>query len=521
MRPQGLRSRLTLFVAVILTAGSISVLPAKAGASTIVVDNTSFEEKIDDATWSNPDSNVVVEKNMLVFPKESTVETRLITKSAARFSSMENELVNVKTTLCLENLPDNGKFILALGLSSIEATSGENGNLEIQFINEGGVKASVISYGEEGEQSVVADVNIGSMNKDMAVEVSVLKEGSMTLKAGGRVVGKGKISVSGEGRVGFLQTGGCQAKIKDVRIVSYRYDTPENSDIVEDFESGSMNLNLLTSRMTAFPSVYLPCYAKVEEYNGNKVFRCNNSGETYIGTLYEYSNFELSFDIPYLQTLSEWNENGEALKQISGDLIIGWGYQTPKPENAADYMLSEQSVTFRPETKIIPQGYTDKTLIPETHQFFSAGSDKGVSVKVSVIDTDVKVFLKWIDETEWTQVLNYQTGTKTPLGYIQIWMLTPGNLAIDNLKILNKDTEPQLVNVDTKYEYLNKADDYEYQQVEDVYKNLGKEEKTFNAYLLIPAAAGVCVIAMGTYWGVTTWKSKRKGVKSDVQKKTP
>lgn len=520
MKSHRLRNGLLLFALITLTAGNINVLPAKAGASTIVVDQTSFQDKLDDSVWSNPDNNVAVENNTLVFPRESTVETRLITKSAARFSSVEDELVNVKATLTLHHLPDNGKFILALGLSSIEAFTGESGNLEVQFTKVDGVKASVVAYGEDGEQVVIAGKNVGSMNHNLAVEVSVLKEGSMTLKINGRVIGKESIPVSGEGRVGFLQTGECQAKIQDVRIVSYRYDNPENCDIEEDFESGSMNLNLLTSKMTAFPSVYLPCYAKIEEYNGNHVFMCNNSGETYIGTLYEYSNFELSFDIPYIQTLSDWNEQGEAIKPISGDLVIGWGYQTPKPESAADYMLSEQSITFRSETKVIPQGYADKTMIAETHPFFTAGCSRDVSVKVSVIDTNVTLFLKWTDESEWTEVMNYQMGTKTPLGYIQIWMLTPGNVAIDNLKIVNKDENPQLTDVDTKYEYLDKADDYVYQQEEDVYHDYTDEKKTFNQYLLIPVVAGICALSLGAYLGIITWKSKRKEVVMNERKKT-
>lgn len=518
MKRRGLLSRLAVFFAVVLTVGSVGTLPAKAGASTIVVDDSSFAEKLDDGTWSNPDSNVSVENKMLVFPESSTSETRLITKSPARASEMEDELVNAKATIRIETLPNGQKFVLALGLSSIEAISGESGNVEVQFTNNGGIKAKVVAYGDSGEEEIISNISVGKLKQDIKIEVSISKTGALILKTGGSVAGKGQLPVSGEGRVGFLQTGSCAVKIKDVTIMSYQYDTPENSDLFEDFESGSMNLNLLTSKMTIFPSIYRPCYAKVMEYDDNQVFMCSNSGETYIGTLYKYSNFELSFDIPYIQALPVWTEEGEAIKLTSGELFVGWGFSEPNPLSPADYMQAEQGISFREGTQIVPDGYSELAVSPEKYPFFSPGYEGGVSIKISVIDTEVVVYVKWIEETNWTEVLRYHTGTKTFLGYIQLWMLTPANIAIDNLKIVNKDANPKQVTVDAQYEYLEILEDYKYEKSEDVYKDLVVREEETNWYLLIPVTAGVCMIVFGMVFGITELKRRKKGDGSNEKK---
>lgn len=517
MRRRGLLSRLAvLCITIVLVAGN-SVIPAKAGASTIVVDNSSFVDEVNNSVWSNPDGNVTVENSMLVFPKNSTSATRLITKTAARASEMNEELLNVTATIRLETLPSGEKFILALGLSSIEAMAGASGNVEIQFANNGGVKASVVAFGTEGEQQVISAVSLGQLNQDINVQVSVTKDGQLRFMTGNRVLGKVKLPVSGEGRVGFLQTGNCAAKVKDLKVVSYRYDTPENSDISEDFESKSMNVNLLTSMMTMRPSIYRPCYAAIQEYEGNQVFMCNNSGETYIGTLYKYSNFEMSFDVPYLQTLAEWNKNGEAIKPICGEFLVGWGYSSPNPTGAAEYMTAEQSVSFRSGSQVVPRGYEDKTVVSEKYPFFTPGEERGVSIKVSVVDTEVVVYMKWIEETIWTEVLRYHTGTLTSLGYIQLWVLTPGNIAIDNLKIVNKDANPKLLTVDAKYDNLDKVEDYQYKKAEYIYKDLAVKEETFNWYSLIPIVAGVCVVAFGTTWGITAIMRRKKGGSHDEE----
>ena len=112
-------------------------------------------------------------------------------------------------------------------------------------------------------------------------------------------------------------------------------------------------------------------------------------------------------------------------------------------------------------------------------------------------------------------LLRYHTGTLTSLGYVQLWVLTPGNIAIDNLKIANKDANPNLVTVDTKYEFLDKVEDYQYEKAKNIYKDFVVKEETFNWYRLIPFVAGACVAALGITWGTTAIIQRKKGGSHD------
>lgn len=505
---------LTVFFATV----SLCTTPVHAGTSKIVVDEQTYTEKIDLATWSNPDSKVVVENNKLLFPSDSTSDTRLITKSSARESDMHDVLVEGSANLNLQVMPENEKFIFAFALSSIEGLPGDSGNIEVQFTNENGVKVAVVEQSEDGEKAVIAKTSCGKLGSTINVVVTIMKEGTLTLKINNKVLGKGQLTVSGEGRVGFLQTGSCAVQITNVNIVSYRYDTPENSDIFEDFESGSMNINQLTSYMNGFHIDYAPSYARVEELDGNKVFMCKNTGEVYLGTMHQYSNFEISFDVPYLQRIAERNEKGEITTPTSVNFLIAWGSTEKDPKTTSGYEAAEQKMVFYPGGTISPLNYGDTyTVNPEAYPFFSPSCEKGFSIKMSVIDTVSTVYIKWIDETEWTKILECQLDTKTPLGYVQLWLLSPSNIAIDNFSVVNKDKNPQLIDVEAKYSYMQTAEDYQYVKEENVYKNFSEDNEKFNWYLLIPITVGVCAIILGAEVGLLALKKKRKGGKNNAE----
>lgn len=518
MRKRKVLKRGAALLAAVLAVGSFGTLPAHAGVSNIVVESSSYEEKIDLATWSNPDSKILVENKNLVFPEDSTSDTRLITKTAARVSAMHDVLVEAKATLNFKALPENETFILGLGLSSIEALPGDSGNVEVQFTNQNGIKVAVIENGEDGTKEIVPSVSCGKINSNIQVAVTITKDGTLTLKIGGKDVGKSQISGDGEGRVGFMQTGSCAVKISDTKIISYRYDTPENCDVYEDFEKGSMNVNLLTSYMIDFSAQYAPAYAKIEELDGNQVLMCKNTGDVYLGTLYQYSNFEISFDIPYLQRMAEKNEEGDITTPVSANFLIAWGSTESDPQFTEGYSAAEQKMVFYPSSLIAPLHYEDRyTVSSEAYQFFAPDCDKGFSIKMTVIDTVTTVYMKWIDETKWTEVLECQLDTNTPLGYVQLWLLSPSNIAIDNFRVVNKDKDANLIEVEPEYAYMKTAEDYKYVKEENVYKDFTKETDGFNWYLLIPITAGVGVVLLGIETVILTLNKRKKGGKQNVE----
>ena len=321
----------TLLFATIFLAGSIQVLPVKAGASDIVIDKDSFATELNSAVWNDRDGDVEVERGVLIFTEESTDTTSLVTKTNAKVSEKHDELITVDVTMQLTKLPEKGKFVLALGLPSIESALGDDGNIEIAFENNGRLQVDVVAY-EDGEEVVLSEPKAcGSIGSNIKVKAVISNKGVLTLMVNGKEACQKELPFSGEGRVGFLQTGSCAAKISDLRIVSHKYDTPENTNIFEDFEDGYMNTNVLTHNVFIRNAKYAPSRCFVDEVDGNKVFRFQNAGDFYFGTLYEYSNFQLTFDVIDMQREDILDEVGNIITPRNPHVCVAYGSE------AADY----------------------------------------------------------------------------------------------------------------------------------------------------------------------------------------
>ena len=139
---------------------------------------------------------------------------------------------------------------------------------------------------------------------------------------------------------------------------------------------------------------------------------------------------------------------------------------------------------------------------------FDGPDDKGISIKVCAIDGQVYIYMKWMEETEWTQVLTYPFDT--PTGTISIWT-SNGDYAIDNLKIVNKDSQPQLINVDYKSSVLKNTGDWDYEPMEKTYaeKTDVKEEPSVWS-VVIPIVGGICIIELGVLMTIVVIKNKKK-----------
>ena len=123
----------------VLLAGVQGTLGVEAGSSDVVLDKSSFEEKIDFSRWNNTDENVTSENGMLLFSEESNSATGLIAKTIAKNTGYHENIVSMKSVMDLSKVPDGQSFVLGFGLSSVEATIGEAGNVEVHFRNDGGI----------------------------------------------------------------------------------------------------------------------------------------------------------------------------------------------------------------------------------------------------------------------------------------------------------------------------------------------------------------------------------------------
>lgn len=499
----------------VLLAGAQGVMQVEAGSSDVVLDKSSFEEKLDLASWNNTDENVTSENGMLVFSKESNSATGLIAKTIARNTGYHKNIVSMKSVMDLTNVPKGKSFIMALGLSSIEATTGEAGNVEVHFKNDGGLKVSVVEYDDDGNENVLlSPVKVGSSNS-VTAEVVITAKQRMVLKVNGAQLCDEKLTVDGEGRVGFLQTGGCAVSVKDVEIVSHKYDRPENTNISEDFEQGTINVNTLTAKMVTLMRDYTPFGMRVTEVDGNYVMQIQNAAATYLGTLHKYSNFEITFDVKDLVRKAEIDEEGNITWPKSEVFGVSFGDEAPDYTEHG-YLTSVDMVVFNAGSNVYSLNHGDLEVATEKgYNFYDEDCERDFTVRVSVIDGVVTTSMKWVDETEFTEILSYRVSRENPLGYVHIWTSGQYNtMNIDNLTIVNKDQDPNLIEVDYQSALWEKPEDFQYEKITAVYREDATdttENAEFNVYWMIPIVAGLCVVCFVGVMLITNKKGKKEG----------
>ena len=498
---------IAISLATLVVGCCTNVLPVSAGLLTNVTDKSSINNEISSAFWNNAMDDVYAEEGVIVFPDSSTEETKLITRGMAQPAEGVENLLVANANLRFQKLPAGQKFVLAFGLDSIEASIGETGNLEVAFENQGGLKVSVTAYPEEGEAVQLLKAKSAGNLSNANIKVVISTDQKLTLHVGGRQIYKGEIPVAAHGRIGFLQTGSCAVKVEDININTYKYERPENCDIYEDFDKGEFNANLLTSVMAhSGKNTETPPILGVDEMNGNHVFRYRYVSTGYIGTMYDYSNFEMSFDVPYLRRNVELDNEGTPVEEISNDLIVSFGLTGNTFKNDAWTGAPEYLLFTRRNMVISHSG--QGVFVGDKYPIFDGADDKGFSIKICVIDGQVMVYMKWIEETEWTRVLDYPF--TTPTGTISIWT-AGGDYAIDNLKIVNKDSLPNLVSVDYKSNVLEDTGDWNYEPMEKIYAEKEVvEEESFSWYLLIPIVGGICILELGILLVIVVMKDKKK-----------
>ena len=496
-----------MLLSAILITGTFSVLQVSAGTSESVLDASTIQNDLDEALWNNPTGEVIAKNGAVLFPANSTNEARLITRRSANLNEGLETLVGVKANLQFKKLPKGKKFVVAFGLGNAESMLGEPGNIEIAFEKKGSLTATVTAYTKDGEaERILAETGCGSAS-GATVDAQISTDKKLKLLVNGKVLCNTTIPEDGEGRVGFLQTGSCQVTISDVEIHLYKYDAPENCNISEDFESGTYNANLLSSQEVHAAWADAPARACIEDYERNKVYMLYNVGATYIGTMHKYSNFEMSFDVPYLTRVQEEDEDGKLVRYKSDAIGVAFGNAGPDFETWG-FQSTGDMILFSQDSSIssYKSGHNAKD---ENYLFFDQNCTKGFSIKVTVIDTIVTVYLKWMDETEFKQVNSYKLGNETPTGYIQIWTTGTGNFAIDNLNIVNKDFKPNLVELEYDSAAIEIPEDYVYQPMDRVYLPV-EEEKEFPWYMITAAVATTCVLTLAVTFAVKKVKNKKE-----------
>ena len=415
-------------LSIILAGLQLNSLDVFAGYSSVNVDSESLVDSLD-ASWNNPDADLIVKEGKICFPAESTEDTRLIT--AQRFTADEyfDEFLNVDLSMNLKQLPEGKKFVIALGLDYAESYYGEEESVEIFFENRGGIYVGAQAYDEEGNPTIVAEAKrcAASLGKETQVTIDVNKDMNVKVTINGKVVQTFISPINVEGRVGFMQNGSCEVILDDIRVETQIYDRPENTNIYEDFESGKLDTNLFVSKMTG-TSGY-PAGLSIEKYNGNYVmmFRHSNIGD--FGTVHDYSNFEMTFDMPYWQWENIVNEDGHTTQRSTGAVILSFGGE-PSGEQWFGHDTAAESFVFQPDLLYTWRGR--ESIKVDNAKYCDIANNEGFSVKLTVLDKKVTLALKLLDSDAYEEVFSLEMAY-TPLGKIQFWSSNT-TFALDNKK---------------------------------------------------------------------------------------
>lgn len=491
---------LVLSIAIILSCMVMPSLPVNAGSNILVLDSSSLENS---AKWNNVSGDVVVEGEKLIFPNDSTDQTKFITKIETEKDSFFEELATAECSLKLTQLPAGQKFILAFGLSSIEAESGESGNVELIFTNESGIKASVLAYGEDGTAITICEpISAGlSLNKTATVKAKITTDQCVEVYINSKKICTGDLPVDGEGRFGFLQTGECGAEITNLAVSYYKYDRPENTNIKEDFEKDSLNKAVLTAGKSIGGGT-----VAVEEYNGGQVLNFKNVEVAYLGTKHQYSNFEMTFDVPYIRTTPEYDANGNVKYTATGNFGISFGCEQSSWYAQYGYTFATDLVVFEGQSVY---SYNQRDLYRAKHPYWQ--EEEGFSVKITVVDGTVTAFGKWLEETEYQTLLSYELPEGTPTGYVHFWIPVRANMAIDNVVINNLDDNPSLTEVEYQSAEVMVPANAEYVPFERVYASETDEEEQEGLwYLWLPGAS----VILGASALIVTVVISKKGKKT-------
>lgn len=515
---------LVSMIACTLFLGILHSNSALAGSQATISEPVSEKNELNQTDWYFADSNIVATDGTLVIQPTSTSDTRFIAKGVSKTDSLVSEMTSVEASMRLTALPRGKQFVLAFGLSSIEAFPGEAGNVEISFTNDGGVKMGIVAHTGSETVTILNPKNVGvSMNKEFTLSAVITPKAALQVSINGRKVCEQTLPVSGEGRFGVLQTGACGAKFSKLSYSYTLYERPENTNIYEDFETGDFNMNTLYS--TSKKNGLYPSGIRIEDYNGSQVLRFQNVGLGYIATKHKYSNFEISFDMPYFLRERVYDENGQLIGKPASNLGISFGGEVYQPEGYA-YVHDTDLITIRSELvrSESRQAWTSENLAELGVTDIS--TNEGYSVKLTYVDGHATFQVKALSAKEYITVgeTDYELQRS---GYIFIWSTGNADCAIDNLKIVNLDQNPNLIEVErrssiiTAEDYIPTKEELEPASLESVKEQETGEEKAAEGFdvtiFVVCCVVGtvVLVIAGAVIGSLLRRKQQKKEVRID------
>ncbi len=502
-----IKKLLLVLVACVLSLSIVlPVTTAFAGVNRLEVASVSVK----DAGWEY-DRNDLIDWNKTAQFKATTLADATVTTSEYFLDE------------CIEGLKYYSAFDAKLNVTSFSADSyfgfswgaqdysdnmGVEGVLEV-YVKAGSTGKITVGTRITGTNDAVEAADVATLGADFDIHAEITADKKLNIFINGiddtpEVTAEYANPFMG-GLFSFGQKGNTTTEVISLVVNRYEYESPANPDYLETFDAEDhpdgkpgYSTQMFATYSTTGPLDPSYLHVDTDEETGNSYLRFNNTAHSHIITKYQYSNFEITFDLFDFGNRYLTDENGNSISfpaaqfmvyvgasrapnqdgAISAQAITYYGWVAGTNVSSLNFekeMSSRQVMTKVGETHIFRDGdgrtkmngslsdlaYTGLDGLRRNPVNMLHVTESGISdpmkVKIQVIDGIYKLYVimadDYEDESSWDKIgANFSIDLGfTPKGFVGFgWVgsdvegtnkysTTAGNASVDNLKIKNLD----------------------------------------------------------------------------------
>ncbi len=322
-------------------------------------------------------------------------------------------------------------FGLAFGLQT-SSTKIATKNTTFVYLKEvdGSLLLGVNSYGNTGTATAVVEPTeieqLFSTDRERVFRLGVIVDedgGIKVLIDDFVLIEKADAQVNFAGFIGLGQTDVNEWTVENFTVTGVSNNVPRTTDVTEEFDNDEFNTNLLYTY--AYINYADDCHLKTVD---NRL-EFKNISTAFMSTRYQYSNYELTFDLCDLQREPEYDAEFNVLKPVSNKIGITL--------YSAEYNNHTSNGVF---LELCPDGWTNtssaentkavvvkdgvelysQTLAPSFNLWDKAYAGKVFNVKITLTDGVITLFLKLSDQVGYEQAFTYDLGGASQ-GYVKIY----------------------------------------------------------------------------------------------------
>lgn len=493
------------------------------------------------------------------FSELSDTENVLIYRTQPTVSEGNGKTLEVNATIKVETLDTGKSFGIYVGVPRLDFKPTEftkenyQGSTYIYVVKDGANYKAGVKYLGATEVDVCTPDAIPVTGDQVKFKIEQTDDGKLIAYAGdyldaiysSTVYNNGKadadkishkVGMLGFGSRGELTTDTCKAVVAltSISVINFYQSNPANFNAFETFDQDYFNGE-------EFVASGATCVQ-----NGMFNFKSGDIGAT-LRTKHWFSNFELSFDVPYIKRHPDVDANGKVTLDSCHRWTIMFGVNAPDPMEITNCVSAIDAKTgytthffsFYPAIK--SDGYsgntnmdfgvnwTDREGIALSNRdigdikndFFNPMYDgRTFTIKLRVVNGLVTLDMKWEDENTWSNLFTRDIGF-TPEGYLGIYggfaNGQPINMSIDNLKLTNLDANAQFADIGFTKSGLADEGDYVFEDPRNpdyLIKPLAGEQGVVKTFLGMNIVVGYITLGVSVLvlaGGVTLFILKKGG----------